>query len=152
MTALGTGGSSAFSANVAQLAITVTDVNDAPVLDNAGLNTLTAIDEDNFDSTGNTIADIIASSGLADGITDVDAGAAEGVAIFNAETVNGRWEYFPVGGTNWIDFGNPSASAALLLSDAAQVRFVPNADFNGCLLYTSPSPRDLSTSRMPSSA
>ena len=25
-------------------------------------------------------------------------------------------------------------------------------DFNGCLLYTSPSPRDLSTSRMPSSA
>ena len=26
------------------------------------------------------------------------------------------------------------------------------ADINGCLLYTSPSPRDLSTSRMPSSA
>ena len=25
-------------------------------------------------------------------------------------------------------------------------------DLNGCLLYTSPSPRDLSTSRMPSSA
>ena len=25
-------------------------------------------------------------------------------------------------------------------------------DINGCLLYTSPSPRDLSTSRMPSSA
>ena len=27
-----------------------------------------------------------------------------------------------------------------------------NVSFNGCLLYTSPSPRDLSTSRMPSSA
>ena len=27
-----------------------------------------------------------------------------------------------------------------------------NWEFNGCLLYTSPSPRDLSTSRMPSSA
>ena len=26
------------------------------------------------------------------------------------------------------------------------------AEFNNCLLYTSPSPRDLSTSRMPSSA
>ena len=26
------------------------------------------------------------------------------------------------------------------------------ANINGCLLYTSPSPRDLSTSRMPSSA
>ena len=36
--------------------------------------------------------------------------------------------------------------------------FIPSASdeavvlFNGCLLYTSPSPRDLSTSRMPSSA
>ena len=27
-----------------------------------------------------------------------------------------------------------------------------NKKFNNCLLYTSPSPRDLSTSRMPSSA
>jgi len=29
---------------------------------------------------------------------------------------------------------------------------LPGLDLNGCLLYTSPSPRDLSTSRMPSSA
>ena len=28
----------------------------------------------------------------------------------------------------------------------------PDVNINGCLLYTSPSPRDLSTSRMPSSA
>ena len=27
-----------------------------------------------------------------------------------------------------------------------------DAEYNNCLLYTSPSPRDLSTSRMPSSA
>ena len=30
--------------------------------------------------------------------------------------------------------------------------FTENVPFNSCLLYTSPSPRDLSTSRMPSSA
>ena len=29
---------------------------------------------------------------------------------------------------------------------------IEGAKFKGCLLYTSPSPRDLSTSRMPSSA
>ena len=29
---------------------------------------------------------------------------------------------------------------------------IAEVDDNGCLLYTSPSPRDLSTSRMPSSA
>ena len=28
----------------------------------------------------------------------------------------------------------------------------PDADYNACLLYTSPSPRDVSSSRMPSSA
>ena len=31
-------------------------------------------------------------------------------------------------------------------------RIVKNDQLSGCLLYTSPSPRDLSTSRMPSSA
>ena len=30
--------------------------------------------------------------------------------------------------------------------------FTRKAEFTDCLLYTSPSPRDLSTSRMPSSA
>ena len=34
--------------------------------------------------------------------------------------------------------------------DRAKILNCPN--FNACLLYTSPSPRDLSTSRMPSSA
>ena len=33
-----------------------------------------------------------------------------------------------------------------------QIGLVPNSQFADCLLYTSPSPRDLSTSRMPSSA
>ena len=33
-----------------------------------------------------------------------------------------------------------------------EISTVDVADWNHCLLYTSPSPRDLSTSRMPSSA
>ena len=33
-----------------------------------------------------------------------------------------------------------------------EITKIESADFNSCLLYTSPSPRDLSTSRMPSSA
>ena len=35
---------------------------------------------------------------------------------------------------------------------AETIRFMKHAESIGCLLYTSPSPRDLSTSRMPSSA
>ena len=38
------------------------------------------------------------------------------------------------------------------MSDADTHAHLENAFLNACLLYTSPSPRDLSTSRMPSSA
>ena len=44
---------------------------------------------------------------------------------------------------------------AKIFQDAGCIVGVNNASFEvskGCLLYTSPSPRDLSTSRMPSSA
>ena len=51
----------------------------------------------------------------------------------NAEKVNGRWAM--------IGF------VALIGAYATTGQIIP-----GCLLYTSPSPRDLSTSRMPSSA
>ena len=51
--------------------------------------------------------------------------------------------------------GNPVTVApgdVLTPEQAATLTFVPVEDFNGCLLYTSPSPRDQRGSRMPSSA
>ena len=39
-----------------------------------------------------------------------------------------------------------------LLRDDSSLQLVFRDHWNDCLLYTSPSPRDLSTSRMPSSA
>ena len=117
--------------------LSVNATNDAPVLNNAGLNTLTAIDEDNFNSDGNTIAHIIASSGLADAITDADdPDAPEGIAIFTAEQTNGTWEYSTDGGNSWTEFGSPSPTAALLLSEDAYVRFVPNPNFFGDALFS----------------
>ena len=49
------------------------------------------------------------------------------------------------------------ASERILILDGAmgtqiQDLKLDEAGYRGCLLYTSPSPRDLSTSRMPSSA
>ena len=54
-------------------------------------------------------------------------------------------------------FGNPNHTLGLSYSESAQnnpneSNFDPNDGQSACLLYTSPSPRDLSTSRMPSSA
>ena len=57
----------------------------------------------------------------------------------------------------WATEPNPREKASFLkenihpIEASGQLRFIARAD-GTCLLYTSPSPRDLSTSRMPSSA
>ena len=52
-----------------------------------------------------------------------------------------------------IAFGLSFVSIALLIAfEGFQMLDVFAETFYACLLYTSPSPRDLSTSRMPSSA
>ena len=80
------------------------------------------------------------------------------------ESIVGR--YFEEGGIGFVTPDNPKVQQEVLITPgrngAAKVgQFVevkithwPTARFQpqGCLLYTSPSPRDLSTSRMPSSA
>ena len=45
-----------------------------------------------------------------------------------------------------------SKEAAEAVAEKIQATLADAASFMACLLYTSPSPRDLSTSRMPSSA
>ena len=65
---------------------------------------MTTIDEDDVNNPGNTVAQIIASAG-GDRITDVDASASEGIALFNAASGNGSWEYSIDGGSNWTDAG-----------------------------------------------
>ena len=50
-----------------------------------------------------------------------------------------------------VPLGRLSAVVASVLRGKNKPTFTPHTD-TGCLLYTSPSPRDLSTSRMPSSA
>lgn len=114
--------------------ITVTGQNDAPVLDNTGNMTLTAINEDvpNASNPGTLVSDIIASAG-GDRITDADAGALEGIAVIAVDNTNGAWQFSIDNGVNWTAFGSPNATTArLLASDAlTRVRFIPNLNFNG---------------------
>jgi hypothetical protein len=114
--------------------ITVTGQNDAPVLDDSGNMTLNAINEDvaNASNPGTLISDIIASAG-GDRITDVDAGAIEGIAVIAVNNTNGAWQYSIDNGTNWLPFNSPNATTARLLASNAttRIRFVPAANFNG---------------------
>jgi hypothetical protein len=108
------------------IAITINPVNDAPVL--SGTNNLSAINEDNFTSTG-----ILVSGLLSGHVSEVDAGPLSGIAVTAVDNSNGTWQYTTDGGSNWNNFGTPSAASARLLTDNAntRVRFVPNANYNG---------------------
>ena len=106
--------------------LTVTAVNDAPVLDNSGTMTLTTITEDQTTNGGNTVAAIIASAG-GDRITDPDAGAVEGMAITALTSGNGTWQYSINGGGSWSNVGAVSGNSALLLRATDLLRFVPDA-------------------------
>ena len=53
---------------------------------------------------------------------------------------------------NFINISDHSSGDLRAIIDEAKTRKLSRKGFNNCLLYTSPSPRDLSTSRMPSSA
>jgi hypothetical protein len=110
------------------VAITVNSVNDAPVLDNTGSMTLASILEDDTTSAGDTVASIVASAG-GDRITDVDAGAVEGIAVIGVDDSNGQWQYDT--GSGWVAFGAVANNSAVLLDPTASIRFVPNANYNG---------------------
>src|SRR6185369_8356565 len=120
------GGTTAYSAVEASASITVSAVNDAPVL--AGANNLTGINEDDTSNSGTLVSALIAGH-----MTDVDSGALAGVAVTAVDNTHGTWQYSTDGGTNWSGFGSPSGSSARLLAADAntRVRFVPAADFNG---------------------
>ncbi|MFM9964548.1 MAG: DUF2341 domain-containing protein [Planctomycetaceae bacterium] len=113
------------------IAVSVTGVNEAPLLDNSGSMSLTSITEDDINNVGNTVASIIASAG-GNRINDVDSGAVEGIAITSLASGNGTWQFSINGGGSWSNVGAVSNVSALLLRDTDLVRFVPdgqNASF-----------------------
>ncbi|MBB3207905.1 CSLREA domain-containing protein, partial [Rhodopirellula rubra] len=119
------GGITAFSSATESADITINSVNDAPVLDDSFLYTLSAINEDETTNGGQTVASIL-SSNAGTGITDVDTSAVEGIAIRAISSSSGYWEYSLNGGTDWSDMGTLSTSSSLVLRDTDLVRFIPD--------------------------
>ena len=134
VTDTGDGPSPPLTSAAATISITVNAVNDAPVLDNSGNMSLSAINEDvaAASNTGTLVSGVIASAGGAR-ITDVDAGAVQGLAVIAVDNTNGTWQFSMDNGTNWAPFGTPdSLNARLLAANATtRVRFLPNLNFNG---------------------
>jgi hypothetical protein len=126
---LGTGGATSFSTGTQTASLTVTAVNDAPVLTGPAP-VLTPVTPADQDPTGQAVSALLAGH-----VTDVDAGALQGIAV-TAATGGGAWQYSTDGGTTWTGFGTVSASTALLLSNTTLIRFVPSTGFLGTATLT----------------
>jgi len=106
--------------------ITVDGQNTAPGL--AGANALVDILEDAASNNGTLVSALIAGQ-----VSDTDTSALAGIAVTAVDNTDGTWQYTTDGGSNWMSFGAPDATAArLLAADAlSAVRFVPNAHWYG---------------------
>ena len=112
----------------AVMTVDITPVNDAPVLADTALSV--TVTEDAGVPSG-VVGSLV--SAFTGGITDVDSGAAKGIAIMGSNETNGTWYYTTNGGSTWTAVGTVSDTSALLLADNGGTRlyFSPNADYNG---------------------
>src|SRR5204862_111537 len=93
------GGTTAYSTATATSNITVTAVNDAPVL--SGANSFTPISEDQTSNGGDLVSTLISGQ-----VTDVDSGAINGIAVTGLNSSAGTWQYSTDSGTTWTAVGS----------------------------------------------
>ncbi|MFN6998225.1 MAG: hypothetical protein ACK4PH_28900, partial [Aquincola tertiaricarbonis] len=117
------GGTSAFSTATDTASVSVSAVNDAPVLTPIAP-TLASVPEWDTNPPGQTVASFAGGS-----IGDVDAGALQGIAVTAQSPGTGSWQYSLDGGASWLDMAplGPLGDAnALLLRATDLVRLVPD--------------------------
>ena len=151
---------SANSSGINQASITITSVNDAPVLSDQSP-TLTAINEDagdddgsgadgdddgsdNTNNQGSTVAAIVVDGS----VTDADGGAVEAIAVTDIDNTNGVWQYSTDNGISWNNFSGTTGSSvdietsarlldgSLVGGSTQKIRFVPDANYNGSATIT----------------
>lgn len=113
---------------VAVVTLVVNPINDAPLLVSDRELKLSPLPFAASYNLGNTIAEILDSVRPLDPVTDPDAGAFEGIALIEASTANGVWQYSLDGGNNWQSIGAVSQSSSRLLAalPLTRLRFVPS--------------------------
>ncbi|MFV1495455.1 DUF4347 domain-containing protein [Phaeobacter sp. JH20_02] len=143
------------------VSITISAVNDAPVLDAAASPVLSTIAEDagdddgssadgdddasnNANNTGDSVASIVSDGS----VTDVDGSPVEAIAVTAVDNTNGIWQYSLDNGTSWTNFTATTGtsvdltSAARLLDGSLAgaathlIRFVADADYSGTATIT----------------
>ena len=123
-----------FSSDAVVIDITVDPVNDAPLIPANSTLSLFTILEDDYNSLGNEVGDLVTI------ISDVDiSDTTFGIAIVEADEENGQWEVTTDGGLSWTAMVDVCPYNATVLSSVPseenRIRFVPNRDFNGVATF-----------------
>ncbi|MDD2990284.1 MAG: cadherin domain-containing protein, partial [Zoogloea sp.] len=122
------------------IAVTVTNVNEAPILNATPAVVLAPVAEDAGAPVGavgtlvSALVDFTGGGGW-DNVSDPDAGASTGMAVIGANAASGTWYYTINGGSTWNALGTPSTASARLLAADTQTRvyFAPASNFNGSI-------------------
>jgi hypothetical protein len=125
-----TGGVKSLSTASEIATLTVSPVNDAPVLQTAPTPSLGSTREDATAPAGRQVSTLLSGA-----VSDVDQNARQGIAVVGAAASNGLWQFQRPGQSAWTSMGVVSESAALLLPAGAKVRFIPKANFNGTVYF-----------------
>ncbi|MBF0417347.1 MAG: DUF4347 domain-containing protein, partial [Magnetococcales bacterium] len=116
------------SSAIATSSVTVTELNDAPVLVSGGQWFIPPVLRSDVTNTGATVASLFSGAD----ITDPDPSSVKGVAIYSDNDMGlGQWQYRIDGGA-WSTLPNPLLTThALLLKSTDEIRFVPNNSNGG---------------------
>jgi hypothetical protein len=114
----------------------IVTINNAPELDATQSAGLTDIEEDEFDSPGDLVADILAEKA----ITDADGSPKKAIAVTAVDNTDGFWQYSIDDGKTWENFTLKTGvvsfeSRARLLGGTDRIRFVPDADYFGYSVF-----------------
>jgi Ca2+-binding RTX toxin-like protein len=115
--------------------ITITAVNDAPVVSGDGTETLAPATTEDVANAAltNTVTSLFGGqySDAADQVTGgSSANAFAGIAVVSSgSSAAGEWQYH--NGTTWVNIGAASTASAVLIAASAPLRFLAATDFNG---------------------
>ncbi|MFN9987364.1 MAG: beta strand repeat-containing protein, partial [Pirellula sp.] len=100
------------------MAVSITNVNEAPTITAGYVHNLAASSEDT-PSTGTLVSTILAGAGW----SDPDSGALSGIAITSLTGV-GKWQY-STDGISWTSISSVSSTNSLLLDSNTFIRYQP---------------------------
>src|SRR5207248_304992 len=101
--------------------VSVTDINDAPVLNASLTPALTPIPRGATSPAGDPVASLLSGA-----VTGPDTEALSGIAVVGlTDAASGTWQYSLDTGATWQPVGAVADTAALLLRGTDLLRFVP---------------------------